>query len=120
MYSGLLFLLGEASKYRGSAKIETVRAHLPHTPLERLAWVYSENNDGGFFRVLGLYNVFVSRMSDSAWRGQLKDVEYPDRYSVPAFAEMKANSDAFIAEFVRFIFARRGQWSERFFEYLFF
>jgi hypothetical protein len=120
MYSGLLFLLGEASKYRGSAKVEIVRSHLSCTPLERLAWVYAENDDGGFFRVLGLYNVFVSRLSDSAWRSQLKDVEYGDRYSVQAFAEMKANSDAFVAEFVRFIFARRGQWSERFFEYLFF
>ena len=73
-----------------------------------------------FFRVLGLQNVFISRLSDSDWRKQLKDVEYDGRYDVPAFAEMKANSDVFIAEFVRFIFARRGQWSERFFEYLFF
>lgn len=120
MYSGLLFLLGEASKHSGSGKVDTVRTHLSYTPLERLAWVYDKNDDGGFFRVLGLYNVFMSRLSDTAWRLQLKDVEYEGRYGVPAFAEMKANSDAFIAEFVRFIFARRGQWSERFFEYLFF
>jgi hypothetical protein len=62
----------------------------------------------------------VSRLSDNAWREQLKDVEYDGRYDVPAFAEMKANSDAFVSEFVRFIFARCGQWSERFFEYIFF
>lgn len=120
MYSGLLFLLGEASKHNGPAKVDAVRNHLSHTPLERLAWVYDENHDRGFFRILGLYNLFVSRLSDSVWRGQLKDVGYEGRYSVAAFAEMKANSDAFIAEFVRFIFARRGQWSDRFFEYLFF
>jgi hypothetical protein len=120
MYSGLLFLMGEASKYNDSTKVEIVRRHLSYTPLERLAWVYDENHDGGFFRVLGLYNVFISRLSDSGWRGQLKDVEYEGRYAVQAFSELKANSDAFIAEFVRFIFARRGQWSERFFEYLFF
>ena len=82
--------------------------------------MYDQNHDGGFFRILGLYNVFVSRLSDKNWREQLKDVGYEDRYTVPAFAELKANSDAFIAEFVRFIFARRAQWSDRFFEYLFF
>ena len=120
MYSGLLFLIGEASKHNGARKLATVLDHLHYTPLERLAWVYEQNGDGGFFRILGLYNVFISRLSDAAWRSQLKDVEYDDRYSVPAFAELKANSDAFIAEFVRFLFARRGQWSDRFFEYLFF
>ena len=120
MYSGLLFLLGEASKLSGPAKVEAVSTHLPYTPLERLGWVYDQNHDGGFFRILGLYNLFVSRLSDSAWRGQLKEVEYQGRYNVAAFAELKANSDAFVAEFMRFIFARRGQWSDRFFEYLFF
>ncbi len=120
MYSGLLFLIGEASKYNDADKIKTVRSRLTLTPLERLAWVYDQNHDGGFFRILGLYNVFVARLSDKVWREQLKDVGYKDRYSTPAFAEMKANSDAFVAEFVRFIFARRGQWSDRFFEYLFF
>jgi hypothetical protein len=34
--------------------------------------------------------------------------------------EGKANSDALRSELTRFIFARRGQWSERFFEYLIF
>src|SRR5579863_310564 len=120
MYSGLLFLIGEASKYSGEAKIGVVFSNLNLTPLERIAWVYRENHDGAFFRVLGLYNVFLSRLSDADWRKQLKDLEYVDRYNVPAFAEMKANSDAFIAEFVRFLLARRGQWSDRFFEYLFF
>jgi hypothetical protein len=120
MYAGLLFLIGEASKHAGKDKIEIVWKYLTHTPLERLAWVYDQNHDGGFFRVLGLYNVFTSRLSEKLWRNKLKDLEYNDRYTVPAFAEMKANSDAFIAEFVRFVFARRGQWSDRFFEYLLF
>lgn len=120
MYAGLLFLLGEASKYAGEKKVATVRDHLNYTPLERLAWVYEESQDNSFFRILGLYNVFVARLSDKAWRNNLKDVDYTERYKVPAFAELKANSDALVAEFVRFIFARKGQWSERFFEYLFF
>jgi hypothetical protein len=120
MYAGLLFLLGEASKYTGDNKVAAVRDHLSYTPLERLAWVYGENKDGGFFRILGLYNVFVSRLSDSDWRKRLTDLDYAERYSIPEFAEMKANSDALVSEFVRFLFARRGQWSERFFEYMFF
>jgi hypothetical protein len=120
MYSGLLFLIGEASKQSGQKKIDAVFNNLSLTPLERIGLVYKQNGDGGFFRVLGLYNVFLARLSDPEWRNQLKDLEYADRYSVPAFAEMKANSDAFIAEFVRFLLARRGQWSDRFFEYLFF
>jgi len=120
MYAGLLFLVGEASKYSGKKKIDTVFRALNLTPLERIGWVYQENNDGAFFRVLGLYNVFLSHLSSANWRKELKDLEYMDRYKVAAFAEMKANSDAFIAEFVRFLLARRGQWSDRFFEYLFF
>jgi hypothetical protein len=120
MYSGLLFLIGEASKQGGEAKIDCVFGNLNLTPLERIGLVYKRNGDGGFFRVLGLYNVFLAHLSDANWRKQLKDLEYPNRYTVPAFAEMKANSDAFIAEFVRFLLARRGQWSDRFFEYVFF
>jgi hypothetical protein len=119
MYAGLLFLLGEASKYTGAAKISAVRDRLDLTPLERLAWVYESNGDRSFYRVLGLYNVFVARAGDSEWRKKLQ-VDYENRYSVPQFAEMKSNSDALVAELVRFVFARRGQWSDRFFEYLFF
>jgi hypothetical protein len=120
MYSGLLFLLGEASKHNGSNKVSTVTDHLSYTPMERLAWVYDQNHDRSFFRLLGLYNLFVSRLSDKKWRDDLRDVGYNDRYTTPAFAEMKANSDAFIAEFTRFLFGRKDQWSDRFFEYLFF
>ena len=120
MYAGLLFLLGEASKCDDDTKIAVVRDHLPMTPLERLAWVYESSRDQSFYRVLGLYNVFVAHASEAEWRNKLQDVEYKDRYSVPEFAEMKANSDALAAELTRFLFARRGQWSDRFFEYLFF
>jgi hypothetical protein len=119
MYAGLLFLIGEASKYQGDEKISFVRDHLALTPLERLGLVYKNNQDHGFFRVIGLYNVFLSRLSDEAWRTRL-NVEYDDRYSLPEFSEMKANSDALVAELLRFVFARRGQWSDRFFEYLIF
>jgi hypothetical protein len=119
MYAGLLFLIGEASKYQGEDKISFVRNHLALTPLERLGLVYKENHDHGFFRLSGLYNVFLSRLSDEDWRTKL-NVEYDHRYTLPEFAEMKANSDALVAELIRFVFARRGQWSDRFFEYLIF
>lgn len=119
MYAGLLFLLGESSKERGNKKVQLVREGLVLTPVERLAWVYERNKDSSFFRILGLYNVFVSRAADEAWRKQL-NIEYHDRYKCPEFSEMKANSDGLIAELLRFLLARRGQWSERFFEYLFF
>lgn len=119
MYAGLLFLIGEASKYQGEAKISFVREHLALTPLERLGLVYKGNHDYGFFRVIGLYNVFLSRLSDEAWRAKL-NVDYDHRYSLPEFSEMKANSDGLVAELLRFVFARRGQWSDRFFEYLLF
>ncbi len=119
MYAGLLFLIGEASKQQGEGKISFVRQHLDLTPLERLGLVYKDNHDYGFFRVVGPYNVFLSRVSDEAWRARL-NVEYEHRYTRPEFSELKANSDALVAELLRFVFARRGQWSDRFFEYLIF
>jgi hypothetical protein len=120
MYAGLLFVLGEASKHTDEEKMEIVWQALPLTPLERLAWVYDQNRDEAFFRVVGLYNVFTSRISDESVRRQLNAIDYADRYSVPEFAELKANSDAFVAELLRFVRARNGAWSERFFEYLIF
>ena len=120
MYAGLLFVLGEASKYSDERKRKTVWEALPFTPLERLARVYTENGDKSFFRVVGLYNVFLAHLSKDEVREKLQPVEYESRYSVPEFAELKANSDAFVSELLRFVFCRRGQWSERFFEYLIF
>jgi hypothetical protein len=119
MYAGLLFLIGEASKYQKEDKIAFVSDHLALTPLERLGLVYEQNHDHGFFRVIGFYNVFLSRLSDQKWRDNL-NVGYDERYTRPEFSEMKANSDALVAELIRFVFARRGQWSDRFFEYLLF
>lgn len=119
MYGGLLALLGEASKYR-QGKIEFLWEHLRLTPMERFAYVYQANQDYGFFRLAGLYNVFLARLADENVRIQLTEISYAERYQFPIFAELKANSDAFVSEVTRFILARRGQWSERFFEYLIF
>lgn len=119
MYCGLLMLLGEASKYQNDQKVELVRKSLCLTPLERIGMVYKENSDWGFFRVVGLYNVFLDKISNETLREKL-NVEYDDRYSCKEFAELKANSDALAAELARFIWARKGAWSDRFFEYLLF
>jgi hypothetical protein len=123
MYAGLLMLLGEASKPSNKKKMKTVRERLYLTPLERLAWAYQENNDDGLARLLGLYNVFIARLSDETWRGRIRAItnqQYDKRYEVPEFGEVKANSDALQAELTRFVFARKGSWSNRFFEYLLF
>lgn len=120
MYAGLLFLLGEASKHDTPEKLQTLREALPWTPLDRLAWVYRQNRDHGFFRVAGLYNVFLSKLSDPSVREELNAFEYGARYRIPVFSELKATSDALVAELTRFIWSRRDQWSDRFFEYLVF
>jgi hypothetical protein len=51
---------------------------------------------------------------------QVREGSYDTRYQMPYYATLKANSDALVAELIRFILGRRGVWSERFFEYLIF
>lgn len=122
MYSGLLFLLGEASKERVD-KVTWLRERLRLTPLERLGWVYGENHDWNFHRIVGLYNVFLSRINSPDVRKSLRpevNDTYIERFRNELYAELKANSDGLIAELLRFVFARRGAWSERFYEYLIF
>lgn len=123
MYGGLLALLGEASKER-KGKVEWLTPLLHLTPLERLAWVYEKNQDWNFQRVAGLYDVFLARLShenvrDSLKKGSQND-DYNTRFQQEEYRTLKANSDALVAELLRFIMARRGAWSERFFEYLIF
>jgi hypothetical protein len=120
MYAGLLFLLGHASCYSGDDRLTFVRNHLTLTPLERIALVYKECKDDGFFRVAGLYDIFLSSMSDTMQRQRLSALDYENRYSDASFSHLKANSDALIAELLRFLWSQRGSWSDRFFEYLVF
>jgi hypothetical protein len=123
MYGGLLFLLGEASKIREN-KVEWLRSRLALTPLERMAWVYEENRDWSFQRIAGLYDVFLSQISDMETRKSLNvdpaEPAYSKRFNNPHYGALKTNSDALMAELLRFVFAQRGGWSERFFEYLIF
>lgn len=119
MYSGLLFLLGEASKERKD-KVSWLKRHLRYTPLERIALAYDANGDRSFHRLIGLYDVFQAALNSEV-RTKL-NVEYAHRYDHPEFARLKANSDALVAELLRFVFARQANedWSARFFEYLIF
>lgn len=121
MYSGLLFLLGQCS--RAEQKVDWLRDRLRMTPLERIAHVYELAGDTNFFRIAGCYNTFLSYLSDKAVREEFKKAErgsYKNRYTMKYYPELKANSDALVAELLRFVFHRRGGWTERFFEYLIF
>jgi hypothetical protein len=122
MYTSLLVVLGELSKFEysvaGSDKVGALKEFVGCPPLERFARVYAQNYDDNLFRLLGPYNFFLERLSDASCREELENLEYEDRYSRSAFASLKSNSDAFAAEVARLINARRGQWSDRFFEYL--
>ena len=122
MYGGLLFLLGECSKER-TDKYGWLLSRLKLTPLERIAHVYQGNGDTSFFRIAGFYDTFLGMLSRKEIRAELNGVDdesYPNRYTMAAYAALKANSDGLIAELLRFVFDRRGAWTERFFEYLIF
>ncbi len=124
MYGGLLILLGECSRER-KEKVRWLRERLILTPLERIAWVYSANQDTSFFRVADYYDTFLGMLSKPEERTEINGPHvqagsYESRYSMRNYAILKANSDGLIAELLRFILGRRGVWSERFFEYLIF
>lgn len=118
MYFSLLACLGELSKPQSKDKVTKLRKYIKLTPIERVFQIYKDNNDAMFYRFAGAYDVFLRHISDPSIRKKLMDLEYNDRYKEGAFADLKANSDALAAEIVRFIFARRGSWSDRFYEYL--
>ena len=124
MYGGLLMLLGECSRERQD-KVSWLKKHLTLTPLERIAMVYSANQDTNFFRLAGFYDTFLGMLNNPDVRTELNGDQvqpgsYDTRYQMRNYAILKANSDGLVAELIRFILGRRGVWSERFFEYLIF
>jgi len=118
MYAGTLLLILNASKLR-EKKFEYIKQHFRLTPFEKVVSVYLDNNDFNFSRLIGAYDIFLGKLNSSEIRKQLQ-VEYDDRYKNPHYAELKVTSDTFIAELTRFIFSKRGTWSEEVFEYLIF
>jgi hypothetical protein len=123
MYGGLLLLLGECSLERDD-KVGWLKERLRMTPLERIEYVYRASDDACFFRIAGFYDTFLTLMNSPDVRHSLnveaKGESYPGRYKIPNYAILKTNSDGLVAELVRFVLARDGYWSERFFEYLLF
>lgn len=124
MYMSLLLTLGELSRPAYSrasgeaSKISTLRTYIDLPPLERIVRLYDANDDDNLYRVLGLYDVFLEKLSDPSSRAILTNLDYSARYENTTFSALKANSDAFAAELTRFVLARRGSWSDRFFEYV--
>jgi hypothetical protein len=126
MYCSLLFALGELSKNEYACprddgtclKYELLEQYVSYPPLERLVRLYELNADDNLFRLLGLYSVFLTRMAEPDTRAHLANLEYDQRYDNDEFVALKVNSDAFASELARFLYARRGAWSDRYFEYI--
>lgn len=131
MYASLLFCLGELSKFTygqpGRRRIDNgeppnktalLEGYIRMPPLERFVHLYEDNDDDNLFRLLSLYNNFLAVLGKKNSRDDLVNLPYERRYESEAFAALKTNSDAFAAEIMRFLFARRGMWSDRFYEYL--
>ena len=124
MYAGLLLLLGESSRETRD-KPAWLKQRLPLTPLERIAHVTSLHGEpAAFHRMAGCYDRFLAALAGPDLRRELQLTETPGdplaREQNPAYAALKQNADEFLSELLRFVWARRGTWSERFFEYLIF
>jgi hypothetical protein len=122
MYAGLLFLLGESSR-APAGKVEWLVPRLAQSPLERLASAYRAHGEPGFDVVAGAYDDFLSWASSPAGRAALAScvpASPAELAAPPAYTRLHAGSRRLIGELVRFVLARRGSWSERFFEYLLF
>jgi hypothetical protein len=122
MYAGLLFLLGACSQERRD-KVGWLLRHLDKTPLERLEWVYEHHGDPHFPRIATAYDRFLACLEVPANRAALIAAAPPVPpvpEVPPLYAELHAGSRQLLAELLRFVLARRGEWSEGFFEYLLF
>lgn len=124
MFAALLFLLGECSKEK-TDKIGWLHAHLDMTVMERLAFVYEQNNDTGFKSIVSAYEYFMTQLNKEEVREQLiktTPLTLEELYCtrLPEYRDLHENSKTIISELTRFTLARKGQWSDAFFEYLLF
>lgn len=118
MYFSMIAAIGLLSRDHSEQKIYALRNLIELPPLKRLFVCYSLSNDMSFYKVAGLYDVFLDMLSDSGSRTELKGLEYTDRYRSRVFSHLKATSDALCSELLRFYEARRNSWDDRFFEYM--
>lgn len=118
IYAGLLLPILNASKNQ-TDKYGYLLKFMKLTPMERVVNVYRDNSDNNFGKLLNIYDVFLFKLNVKETRENLK-VDYEQRYSNPVYKELKINSDSFMSELTRFVFAQRGKWTEHAFEYLIF
>jgi hypothetical protein len=123
LYAGLLFLLGESGKETVD-RVGWLSAHLRLTPLERIATVYAANNDPHFANVAAPYERFLTMMGNPNVRAALSlapPTGSDDCRQVPqVYEDLRANAESLASELIRFMLARRDEWSEQFFRGLFF
>jgi hypothetical protein len=123
LYAGLLFLLGESDKETVD-RVGWLSAYLRLTPLERIAAVYSANDDPHFENVAVPYERFLTMMGNPDVRAALSAAAPagPDEFREPpkVYEDLRANAESLATELVRFLLARRAEWGERFFRGLFF
>lgn len=118
MYFSMIAALGLLSRERCADKVDALKLLVRMPPLKRLFVSYKMADDNCFYRVAGLYDTFIALLSKQKTRAALMAVDYETRYASSIFSQLKANSDAFAAELMRFYDARRNYWDERFFEYM--
>jgi hypothetical protein len=120
MYSGLLFLVLNSSKTsHAQHKKSYISNHVELTPLEKILHVYEDNGDYSYNYLLGIYNVFLMKMNDAQLRAQL-DVDFENRHAAAVYQELRVTGDALRKELMRFLWSRRGCWSDNALEYLIF
>ena len=120
IYMSMVASLGCLSDQRDGDKVDLLKRLVALEPLRRLHACYELSGDPNFFRVAGFYDVFLRSLNRPKVRDTLTGIEYQDRYANADFTVLKANSDAFAAELLRFVMSKRGIWTDRFFEYLLF
>lgn len=118
LYAGLLLLIMNASKERKD-KFAYISTRIHYTPLEKIAFVYADNGDYSFDKILGIYEVFLKKVTDEKIRNSLQ-IDYENRYSNPYYLELKVSADSLRTELTRFIFSMRGIWTDQVLEYLMF
>lgn len=123
-YAGLLLLLGECSGERQD-KVGWLLPALGMTPMERIGYVYALHNDERFLHLLDAVERFTRHIEQPEVRAAFVDkapralCEVGPPY-IEEFGTPRETAAAILGELVRFVLARRGDWSQRFFEYLLF